>query len=176
MAPESYRNAEHCRRDDLLFDDSISSRDEKCTEKIDIYSLSMMMWEMLTSKVCTDISPPIPHFIRCLLPPPRSLNHPPPLTDHALFLLQLPWDGSNFQDVRQAVAHLGERPPIPADTPLDLADLLRFVLEGRATRILSGLQRLLAHGSRAAAVSSCRPATHRTDGRQVRACEEAVGC
>uniref|UniRef100_A0A0C3SMI5 Protein kinase domain-containing protein n=1 Tax=Guillardia theta (strain CCMP2712) TaxID=905079 RepID=A0A0C3SMI5_GUITC len=60
---------------------------EKCTEKIDIYSLSMMMWEMLTSK--------------------------------------LPWDGSNFQDVRQAVAHLGERPPIPADTPLQLADLLR---------------------------------------------------
>jgi serine/threonine protein kinase len=35
MAPEAYR-------------------DEKCTEKIDIYSLSMMMWEMLTGKLPWD--------------------------------------------------------------------------------------------------------------------------
>ena len=56
MAPEAYR-------------------DEKCTEKIDIYSLSMMMWEMFTG--------------------------------------QLPWEGSNFQDVRHAVANLGKRPPVP---------------------------------------------------------------
>jgi len=35
MAPEAYR-------------------DEKCTEKIDIYSLAMMMWEMLTSQLPWD--------------------------------------------------------------------------------------------------------------------------
>jgi len=68
MAPEAYR-------------------DEKCTEKIDIYSLAMMMWEMITS--------------------------------------QLPWDGSNFQDVRHAVASAGERPPIPPDCPPALAQVLR---------------------------------------------------
>jgi serine/threonine protein kinase len=32
MAPEAYR-------------------DEKCTEKVDIYSLAMMMWEMTTGEV-----------------------------------------------------------------------------------------------------------------------------
>ena len=68
MAPESYR-------------------DEKCTEKIDIYSLGMMTWEMITH--------------------------------------QLPWEGSNFQDVRHAVATAGERPPIPPDCPPALAQLLR---------------------------------------------------
>ena len=35
MAPESYR-------------------DEKCTEKIDIYSLAMMIWEMLTGQLPWD--------------------------------------------------------------------------------------------------------------------------
>jgi serine/threonine protein kinase len=35
MAPESYR-------------------DEKCTEKIDIYSLAMMVWEMLTGQLPWD--------------------------------------------------------------------------------------------------------------------------
>ena len=35
MAPESYR-------------------DEKCTEKIDIYSLAMMIWEMLTAQLPWD--------------------------------------------------------------------------------------------------------------------------
>jgi serine/threonine protein kinase len=29
-------------------------RDEKCTEKIDIYSLAMMIWEMLTSQLPWD--------------------------------------------------------------------------------------------------------------------------
>jgi len=67
MAPEAYR-------------------DEKCTEKIDIYSLAMMIWEMLTS--------------------------------------QLPWDGSNFQDVRNAVANLAKRPPLPADIPSGLSSLV----------------------------------------------------
>ena len=68
MAPESYR-------------------DERCTERIDIYSLSMLMWEMKTG--------------------------------------QLPWEGSNFEDVRHAVATAGERPPIPADCPASFAQLLR---------------------------------------------------
>ncbi|KAJ1471623.1 kinase-like domain-containing protein, partial [Baffinella frigidus] len=68
MAPESYR-------------------DEKCTEKIDIYSLAMLMWEMLTAT--------------------------------------LPWDGSNFQDVRHAVATAGERPAIPAGTAPALSQLLQ---------------------------------------------------
>jgi len=67
MAPEAYR-------------------DEKCTEKIDIYSLAMMIWEMLTGK--------------------------------------LPWDGSNFQDVRNAVAHLGKRPPLPPNLPHELSSLM----------------------------------------------------
>eukprot|EP00291_Cryptomonas_curvata_P001308 CAMPEP_0172198500 /NCGR_PEP_ID=MMETSP1050-20130122/28125_1 /TAXON_ID=233186 /ORGANISM="Cryptomonas curvata, Strain CCAP979/52" /LENGTH=1002 /DNA_ID=CAMNT_0012875335 /DNA_START=44 /DNA_END=3055 /DNA_ORIENTATION=- len=37
---------------------------------------------------------------------------------------QLPWDGSNFQDVRHAVACAGERPPTPPNTPLPLAELI----------------------------------------------------
>ena len=30
-----------------------------------------------------------------------------------MFTGQLPWEGSNFQDVRHAVANLGKRPPVP---------------------------------------------------------------
>jgi hypothetical protein len=37
----------------------------------------------------------------------------------------LPWDGSNFQDVRHAVATAGERPPIPAHTPQGIRELLQ---------------------------------------------------
>mmetsp|Transcript_49517 Transcript_49517/g.116728 ORF Transcript_49517/g.116728 Transcript_49517/m.116728 type:complete len:764 (+) Transcript_49517:206-2497(+) len=67
MAPESYR-------------------DDKCTDRIDIYSLAMMMWEMITG--------------------------------------QLPWEGSNFNDVRHAVATAGARPEIPPDTAPELVELL----------------------------------------------------
>jgi serine/threonine protein kinase len=67
MAPEAYR-------------------DEKCTEKVDVYSLSMMMWEMVTGK--------------------------------------LPWEGSNFQEVRNAVANLGKRPPLPAELPDRISQLM----------------------------------------------------
>ena len=66
MAPEAYR-------------------DERCTEKIDIYSLAMMMWEMLTG--------------------------------------QLPWEGSNFQEVRNAVANLAKRPPIPPEIPQGISSV-----------------------------------------------------
>lgn len=58
MAPESYR-------------------DERCTERIDIYSLAMLMWEMTTG--------------------------------------QLPWEGSNFQDV--SALPWQHCPHVPACTP-----------------------------------------------------------
>ncbi len=86
MAPESYR-------------------DDKCTERIDIFSLAMMMWEMITGQV----RPRSAVSCACQL----SLDVP----------WQLPWEGSNFQDVRHAVASAGLRPEIPADTPASLAEV-----------------------------------------------------
>lgn len=108
MAPESYR-------------------DDKCTDRIDIYSLAMMMWEMITGQALPHPTPLNPTF--CTIHNFLDLHTSHHDHDGRCVCLkpvirrQLPWEGSNFNDVRHAVATAGARPEIPPDTAPELVEV-----------------------------------------------------